>query len=125
VDDRLGNLSRLDAILERLVGIVAERGRLAARDHRGDGDQAAVAAIQARPRPDLAVEPLLRVFFQRRRDRAHLIGRKASASDIGLLGVGGRGCHDKNSCDQGDDGLHGVRSFENAPVAAGTANGVR
>lgn len=47
VDDGFGNLAWLDAVLDRLVGIVGEGLRFAARHHRRDGDQAAVVAVRS------------------------------------------------------------------------------
>lgn len=67
--DGLRDLGGLHAVLKRLIGIVGERTGLAARDERRDRDEAAIARVQARPLPDVAVKAVLRVVLERRRGR--------------------------------------------------------
>jgi hypothetical protein len=73
--DDFGQLARLDAIVERAAEIVVHRQAEIARDQRRDRDDAAVAWAETGTIPDLPIEALLRVFLERRRNSAHVLGQ--------------------------------------------------
>jgi hypothetical protein len=52
--DELGDLRRLDAVVERQVDVVRHLDRVVARDERGERNDAAVPGSEAGPFPYLA-----------------------------------------------------------------------
>jgi hypothetical protein len=58
VRDDLGNLARLDAVIERELDLLREARGVLARDQRGDRDQAAVARREVGALPQVAGEAL-------------------------------------------------------------------
>jgi hypothetical protein len=70
--DDLGDLARLDAVVERQLQLLRHLDGLVARDQRRQSDDAAVAVGEPAAAPQLGERPL-GVFFEGRRDVADII----------------------------------------------------
>src|SRR5438093_4002162 len=87
VRDDLGDLARLDAVVERQVEVVPHLDRLVACDQGGKRDDAAVSWCETRALPNIAEKTALRVLLQGRRHRSHIVKSghwRRSWSDPGL-----------------------------------------
>ena len=73
--DDLGDLARLDPVVERESQVVRHLDRLVARDERRERHDAAVTWRKPRPLPYLAQQTVFPVLIERRRDHADIVDR--------------------------------------------------
>src|SRR5438552_3093688 len=72
----LGNLARLDAVIERMVQVTRHLDRLVARNKDRKRDDAAVARRKTRTLPQVSQNTVLRVLVERGRDHSDIVTHK-------------------------------------------------
>ena len=121
--DDLGDLARLEAVVEREVQMARHLDRLVAGDERRERDDAAVPRREPRAFPEVP-DRAARVLRERRGDRLHLLERRRARRGLRLVRL--RRCrgHQRKRCEcrgktfQFD--LLSVRSADTSKPVAGS-----